>query len=298
VPPPSDRRPGFSRRAQFSIFTGYVLAIAGAVLGVVLVIVAIVDNGSFAFLRRGATEVVAPVGAAGSAARSGTRGFFQRIGDYFDAADKNAAMRRELQIARVQQIRMRALADENRRLKALLGVTESASPPVATTRMVASSSASTRRFAVIGAGANQGVEVRMPVRTDRGLVGRVLEVGPNTSRVLLVTDSENVVPLRRARDGIAAFSEGLADGRLRLRLIDVGVNPLKRGDIFVTSGSGGIYRPGIPVAQVQSLTPDGAIARILSDPAASEFVIVDRVFQELPDPTATPNPAPTPSSAP
>ena len=298
MPPPSDRRPGFSRRAQFSIFTGYVLAIAGAVLGVVLVIVAIVDNGSFAFLRRSATEVVAPVGAAGSAARSGTRGFLQRIGDYFDAADKNAAMRRELRIARVQQIRMRALADENRRLKALLGVTESSSPPVATTRMVASSSASTRRFAVIGAGANQGVEVRMPVRTDRGLVGRVLEVGPNTARVLLVTDSENVVPLRRARDGIAAFSEGLADGRLRLRLIDVGVNPLKRGDIFVTSGSGGIYRPGIPVAQVQSLTPDGAIARILSDPAASEFVIVDRVFQELPDPAATPTATPTSSPAP
>ena len=292
MPPPSDRRPGFSRRAQFSIFTGYVLAIAGAVLGAALIVVAVVDNGSFAFLRRGAAEVVAPAGAAGSAVRSGSRNVFQKIGDYFDAADKNATLRREVRIARVQQIRMRALAEENHRLKTLLGVVERSSPPVATTRMVASTSASTRRFAVIGAGSNQGVEVRMPVRTALGLVGRVLEVGPNTSRVLLVTDAENVVPLRRARDGIAAFSEGRADGTLRLRLINVGVNPLKRGDIFVTSGSGGIYRPGIPVAQVQSLTPDGAIARILSDPAASEFVIVDRVFQELPDPAATAEAAP------
>ena len=292
MPPPNDRRPGFSRRAQLGIFTGYVLAVAGALAGLVLVIVAVVDNGSFAFLRRGANEVVAPVGAAGSAARSGSRNVFEKIGDYFDAANKNAALRREVRIARVQQIRMRALAEENHRLKTLLGVVETSRPPVATTRMVASTSASTRRFAVIGAGANQGVEVRMPVRTALGLVGRVLEVGPNTSRVLLVTDAENVVPLRRARDGIAAFSEGRADGTLRLRLINVGVNPLKRGDVFVTSGSGGIYRPGIPVAQVQSLTPDGAIARILSDPAASEFVIVDRVFQELPDPAATPAPEP------
>jgi len=296
MPPPSDRRPGFSRRAQFGIFSGYVAAVLGALVGAILIVIAIVDNGSFAFLRRGADEVAAPVGAAGSVARAGSRGFFQRIGDYFDAADKNAALRREVEIARVQQIRMRALATENHRLKALLGVTDSASPPIATTRMVASTSASTRRFAIIGAGSRQGVEVRMPVRTALGLVGRVLEVGPNTSRVLLVTDSENVVPIRRARDGIAAFSEGQADGRLRLRLINVGVNPLKRGDVFVTSGSGGIYRPGIPVAQVQELTPDGAIARILSDPAASEFVIVDRVFQELPEP---PSPAaPAPATAP
>lgn len=293
--PPSDRRPGFSRRAQYGIFTRYVLAVAGLVAGAVLVIVAVVDPGSFALLRRSANEVAAPAGLAGSAARGETRSLLQRIGDYWDAADKNAALRKEVEAARVQQVRMRALADENRRLKQLLGVIDTASPPVATARMVASTSSSTRRFAIIGAGYRQGVGLRMPVRTATGLVGRILEVGPNTARVLLVTDSENVVPLRRARDGIVAFSEGRADGRLRLRLINVGVNPLKRGDIFVTSGSGGIYRPGIPVAQVESLLADGAVARIVSDPAASEFVIVERVFQELPNPVPAPAAAPAPA---
>ncbi|MDP3673608.1 MAG: rod shape-determining protein MreC [Novosphingobium sp.] len=295
MPPPNDRRPGFSRRAQLGIFTGYVAAIAGVIAGVVLIVIAIVDPGSFAFLRRGANEVAAPMGAAGSAARTGSRGFFQRIGDYIDAGNTNAALRREVAAARVQQIRSAAMAEENRRLKALLGVAEASGRPVATTRLVASSSASTRRFAIIGAGSRQGVQIRMPVRGANGLVGRVLEVGPNTARVLLVTDSENVVPVRRASDGVAAFSEGRADGRLRLRLINIGVNPLKRGDVFVTSGSGGIYRPGIPVAQVEELLADGAIARIVSDPAASEFVIVDPVFQELPDPAASPTSIPAPA---
>ena len=298
MPPPNDRRPGFSRRAQFSIFSGYVAAIAGVLAGVVLVVVAMVDPGSFAFLRRGANEIAAPAGAAGSAARSGTRGFFQRIGDYIDAGNTNAALRREVAAARLQQIRTAALADENRRLKALLGVIDPSQPPVATTRLVASTSASTRRFAVIAAGSRQGVQVRMPVRGANGLVGRVLEVGPGTARVLLITDPENVVPVRRASDGVAAFSEGRADGRLRLRLINIGVNPLKRGDVFVTSGSGGIYRPGIPVGQVEELLADGAIARIVSDPAASEFVIVDPVFQELPDPVAPPVAAPVAPGAP
>ena len=295
MPPPTNRRPGFSRRAQFSIFSGYVAAIGGVLAGVVLIAIAIADPGSFAFLRRGAHEVAAPVGAAGSVARSGSRGFFQRIGDYIDAGNTNAALRREVAAARVQQVRGAALAEENRRLKALLGLVETTERSIVATRLVASTSASTRRFAVIGAGSRQGVQVRMPVRGANGLVGRVLEVGPNTARILLVTDPENVVPVRRASDGIAAFSEGLADGRLRLRLINIGVNPLKRGDLFVTSGSGGIYRPGIPVAQVESLLSDGAIARIVSDPAASEFVLVEPVFQELQDPAAAAAPAPTPA---
>ena len=287
MPPPNDRRPGFSRRAQFSIFSGYVAAIGGVLGGVVLIAIATADPGSFAFLRRGANEIAAPVGAGGSAARSNTRGFFQRIGDYIDAGNTNAALRHEVAAARLQQVRSAALGEENRRLKALLGVVATTERPVVTTRLVASTSASTRRFALIGAGYTQGVQIRMPVRGINGLVGRVLEVGPNTARVLLVTDPENVVPVRRASDGIAAFSEGLADGRLRLRLINIGVNPLRRGDVFVTSGSGGIYRPGIPVAQVESLLSDGAIARIVSDPAASEFVLVEPVFEQLADPTAS-----------
>ena len=289
MPPPNDRRPGFSRRAQFSIFSGYVAAIGGVIAGLVLVAIAIADPGSFAFLRRGANEIAAPAGTVGSAVRADSRGFFQRIGDYIDAGNANAALRKEVAAARVQQVRGAALAEENRRLKALLGVVEATERPVATTRLVASTSSSTRRFAIIAAGYRQGVQVRMPVRGANGLVGRVLEVGPNTARVLLVTDPENVVPVRRASDGVAAFSEGRADGRLRLRLINIGINPLKRGDVFVTSGSGGIYRPGIPVAQVEALLADGAIARIVSDPAASEFVLVEAVYLELPDPVVAPD---------
>jgi rod shape-determining protein MreC len=131
----------------------------------------------------------------------------------------------------------------------------------------------------------------MPVRTPLGLVGRVLEVGRRTSRVLLVTDTASVGPVRRATDGVPAFAQGLGDGRLQLRLISLGVNPLKKGDVFVTSGSGGLYRPGTVIAAVVSLTRDGAIARVLSDPGATEFVAVEPMW-------AMPAPAPTPTSAP
>jgi len=111
-------------------------------------------------------------------------------------------------------------------------------------------------------------------------VGRVLEAGRASSRVLLLTDSESIVPVRRATDDVVAFAEGRADGSLRLKLINLGVNPLNVGDVFVTSGAGGMFRPGIAVAMVTQLTDDGAIGQLLSNPAATDVVIVEPVWQK------------------
>ena len=114
----------------------------------------------------------------------------------------------------------------------------------------------------------------------------VLEVGRWSSRVLLVTDTESVVPVRRARDGLAAYAQGLGDGTLRIRLINLGINPLKKGDVLATSGSGGLYRPGTALAVVTRVTKDGAVARVLSDPATAEYVMVEEAW--APPPTAGP----------
>jgi rod shape-determining protein MreC len=150
--------------------------------------------------------------------------------------------------------------------------------PVAVTQLTSSTASSTRRFATIGAGAASGVTVGMPVRSLQGLIGRVLEVANSTSRVLLVTDTESVVPVRRASDGVPAFAQGRGDGSLQIRLINLGLNPLKLGDVMVTSGSGGLYRPGTAVAAVTAITRDGAVARLLSDPAATDYVVVEQIW--------------------
>ena len=99
-------------------------------------------------------------------------------------------------------------------------------------------------------------------------MGRVLEASRSSSRVLLITDSESVLPVRRAGDNTVAFAEGRGDGLINIRLINLGINPLKRGDVFVTSGAGGLYRPGIAVAIVTRLTDDGAAVEPLWQPDA------------------------------
>jgi len=276
--PPDSRRPGFSRKAQFKIFTGYLAAFLGAFGGLFLLAISYLDPAAFSAIRTGANDITAPISGFFTKARVSGQTGTNEISAYFNAASKNADMAREIEENRAQLIEARALKQENERLKQLLGLINTQNKPVAIARLISASSSSSRRYAILGAGRNQSVEAGQPVRAQQGLIGRVLSVGSNSSRVLLVTDADNVVPVKRARDGIVAFSQGRSDGSLDIRLINIGVNDLEPGDVMVTSGNGGLYAPNIPVAIVERKTSDGAIARPLSNPASSDIVIVEPVY--------------------
>jgi rod shape-determining protein MreC len=287
--PNSKRRSGHSRRAQFGLFTGYVIAGIGALLGALLLGISLWRPSSFNGLRGAASDVAAPVGKANAEARVESQGLFDSISGYLRAGSQNAALKKEVELARIRLKEAEAVRQENARLKALLGFQESEVKPVAVARLIGSTAASARRFAYLGAGSADGVKVGMPVRSPRGVVGRVLEVGRNSARVLLLTDVESVLPVRRSKDAVVAFAEGRGDGLLRIRLINLGINPLAKGDVFVTSGAGGYYRPGIAVAILTEVTPDGGVARVISDPAATDFVSVEPIWQaEAVESAATP----------
>lgn len=273
-----DRRPGYSRRAQYGIFTGYVIAIVGVVAGIAVLVTSLVNPGAFSFARSAAAEAARPLGEAGAHTRTSSQGVFAAVGAYFNAGRQNAELRREVEAARAQAISMQSLREENRRLKALLGLVDAERRPLATAHLIGSTASSTRRFAIIDVGTARGVRPGLPVRAASGLIGRVIEAGPGTARVLLVTDPDNVVPVRRASDGLAAFVQGASNGRIDIRLINMGVNPVKKGDVFVTSGSGGLYPPGIPVAVATDPHRDGATGHLAADPADNEFVIVEPAY--------------------
>lgn len=274
-----DLRPGFSRRAQYGIFTGYVIAILGIVVGLVVLGISLLNPGAFATLRNAGNEIAAPVGEASAAARASGQGIIATVEAYFDAGRQNQKLAREIAAARADAITMRAVAAENARLKALLGIVDRTAPPVGAARLIGSTAASARRYAVLDIGTAHGVHEGQPVRGASGLIGRVVEAGPDTARVLLISDADNVVPVRRASDGLPGFVQGSANGRIEIRLLTMGTNPLHPGDIFVTSGSGGIYPPGVPVAVVTQLHHDGAQARLADDPAATDYVVVLPVWK-------------------
>jgi rod shape-determining protein MreC len=276
--PPSSRRPGFSRRAQYGLFAGYVIAVLGAILGLLMIVTARFDPTGNAALQGFIGDVFAPLSSAGRSVVNGVTGAGEAVGAYVNAGAKNRAMAAELKAARGKIIQGQSDARELRRLKALVGLIERLPQRVAVARVVSSTGSSSRRYATLAAGSSDGVQPGQPVRAPEGLVGRVVQVGRWSARIVLITDGGNIIPVERASDGIPALAYGLGDGRIDLRPLAAGNNPFKVGDIFVTSGTGGIYQPGIPVAIGIKAGRDGTFGRPLASPSRLDFAVVEREY--------------------
>jgi rod shape-determining protein MreC len=295
--PPSSRRPGFSRRAQYGLFIGYVVAVGGVLLAALLLLIAVLDPRGFRALRGMALDITTPVTAGARGVVTFITGGGESIGNYFFAASKNAELKRRLAATRQKLVEARAIEYENRRLKNLLKLAETTSDDVTTARIVGSTFDTSRRLATLAAGSASGIAVGMPVRAPEGLIGRVIETGRYASRVLLITDGANNVPVRLVRDGTPALATGRGDGTIDIKPLEVGNNQFRRGDLFVTSGTGGIYPPNIPVAQVVEANRDDTVGRPVADPARIDFAIVQQIFQPAATQPLVQDPAPTVAAA-
>jgi rod shape-determining protein MreC len=272
-------RPGWSRRAQYGLFFSFLAVIAGIIVGVVMLTLSLVAPQQYDRVRGMALDVTGPVAAALHEVTATVAGVFTGAGNYWDAASQNAKLKRERQAMLQRMVEAKAIFQENRQLKATLQLREHERATIATGRIVGSSFNSPRRFAILSAGTSDGVRIGMPVRSADGLVGRIIDAGTLASRVLLVSDRANIVPARLLRNGIPVIAQGHGDGTIDVRPLEVGRNPFKRGDIIITSGTGGLYAPLVPVARVVKLLDDGAIALPLADPSTTSFAIVEPAFE-------------------
>lgn len=276
---PAGPRLGWSRRAQYGQFFGFIAIIAGTVIGLVLLAISLVAPRTFEGIRGAALNLTGPVAESLYEVKATANGLVSGAGDYWDAARQNGELKRDRQAMLRRMIEAKAIHQENRQLKAALGLREAHPEAVAAGRVVGSSFSSPRRYAILSVGSSEGVMVGMPVRSPDGLVGRILDAGRLASRVLLISDRQSVVPARMIRGGVPVIAQGNGDGTIDVRPLEVGRNPFRRGDIIVTSGTGGLYPPLIPVAKVVKLDDDGAIAIPLADPARTSFALVEPPFQ-------------------
>jgi rod shape-determining protein MreC len=272
-------RPGWSRRAQYGLFFSFIAAIAGLVIGLVLLGLSLVAPKSYAAVRGVALDATAPVTSGLRAVTATIGGVFTGAGNYWDAAHQNAQLKRERELMLQRIIEAKAISQENRELKAALQLREHSRSPVASGRVVGSSFSSPRRYAIFSVGTADGVRIGMPVRSPNGLIGRVIDAGTLASRVLLVSDRASIIPARILRTGQPVISQGRGNGTVDLRPLEVGKNPFKRGDIVITSGTGGLYPPLVPIARVVRLDDDGAIALPMADPSSTSFAVVEQPYE-------------------
>ena len=136
------------------------------------------------------------------------------------------------------------------------------------------------RRVIVNRGADSNVTEGMPVITDVGLVGQVMNVNYSYSRVLLLTDPSCSIPVIDSRSSVRAISTGTGSP------IEIEINNVPRsadikvGDLLLTSGIGGVYPRGYPVATVTSVgisdsQPFAAIkAKPLVDTDRMRFVLM------------------------
>lgn len=283
--PPSRNSP--RRREQNLALIGAVLSGAVIAFGLLLLLVARVNPEAGQRLREAALDAVAPIWGIVRAPFDGGAALSSDVGDYLGAVDKLRAVTAERDAGRRAVERARALAAENRQLKALMRVVEPRVRLIVTARIAGASSGGAIRSAIISAGRAQGVRPGQPVRVAAGLVGRTLDAGSIATRVLLLTDAASRVPVIVERTAQPALAVGNGGPLLEIRDRVGAEVPLRPGDRIVTSGDGGVYAPGIPVATVVRAA-EPVLARLAAHPQGLGYVRVETPYLPLPPVVAPP----------
>jgi len=169
-----------------------------------------------------------------------------------------------------QALQLEIVQRENERLRALLASPLRSDAKKMVAEILAVDSDPYTHQVVINRGANDGVYEGQAVIDDEGIVGQILHVGTTSSRVLLITDVTHAVPVRISRNGVRLIASGVG-------VIDIlshnhvpHSTDIRVDDMLVTSGLGGKFPEGYPVARVTSVLQDEsrAFSQIQSQPVA------------------------------
>lgn len=261
-----------------------------AVLTLVALVFITVDvrtgpTGPLTWVREGAAVVFGPVQEGLATMIRPVGEAFDQVGELLGLRDENARLRAELDRARQQQRSLADLARQNRHLRDMLGmrrrlVARDTRFSFLAARVIALGPSNFEWTITVDVGTRDGVRRDMTVVNGDGLVGRVVQAGPTTSRVLLAIDRSFSAAVRIAPTGEQGYLEGNAGDPLRLTLLNPEAKVGEDQQIVTASYRGGIFPEGIPVGTVSRVGKEtGLLERtVLVNPAVNftrlEFVDV------------------------
>ena len=254
-------------------------------------------------LAKSVSTVAAPFEKAISWVGSQLRYVTSNIWEIATVHEQNKMLRNEVDQLRIQNLQASEYAAENARLRALLGYKQAAMQfDLVAARVIGREADSWSHMIVIDRGTADGVKENMAVVTEKGLVGHVIEAGPNYAKVQLILDPRSSVGtlVQRAESRVVGIVEGDPANPMMPRMINVPKNAdIEEGDIIVTSGFGGMYPKGLVVGLVSSLENDeaGLLKIALLEPAV-DFQKLEDVAVIVNSREAPPEPLKTPVQTP
>ncbi len=227
----------------------------------------------YGVVRAGFDGVAAPVSGVLATPIRWINDGASSVGDYFGAVSENRRLKKrvaDLQHLEAQSIALRNL---NLRYEQLLKLRTEPPIPGLTARVVSDVRGPFSNARLIDVGSNGGVKIGNPAMTEQGVVGRVVGVTNNVSRLLLLTDPESRTPILVDRTNARAVLTGDGGPNPKLEYVR-GKDTVKNGDMVLTSGDGGLYPRGLPVGVAQQDFRGGWRVRLYSDRSPVDFVRV------------------------
>ncbi|MGN6364224.1 rod shape-determining protein MreC [Asticcacaulis taihuensis] len=204
--------------------------------------------------------------------------------DYFFAIRENRKLK--MKVAELTQYRDLYIEEKdiNTRYERLLNLRTEPPVETVTARSVAVSRGPFANNRLIDAGSNKKISFGNPVITDQGLVGRVVGVSPDVSRVLMVTDVTSHVPVMILRSDARAMMSGDGGGYPKLDFVR-GKDSVRVGDQILSSGDGGVFPRGLPVGEAVKGVDNVWRVRLYSNRSAIDFVkvLLFKDFSQLPN---------------
>jgi rod shape-determining protein MreC len=206
------------------------------------------------------------------------------------------ARERELEL---QVMRAAALEQENAELRQVRG----ALPPLIKSwqlaEIISVETDPLRQRIVINKGARDGVTLNQAVVDGNGVLGQVERLGPWSAEVILVTDPEHAIPVAIVRNSLRSIAVGSGNsGELLLPYLAVN-SDIKGGDLLVSSGLGGVFPAGLPVARISGVRRESnqLLAQVRAQPLANVERDREVILLQF-EPTHPDAPAPNPPIAP
>lgn len=222
-------------------------------LAVIISVAAIVADsrfGVFSHVRVYLSSLVSPLQYIANAPGTLLDTMSTQVQTRADLIEQTKQQEQQLFTLRSRLLKMDQLEHENQRLRELLGSPVHKESRKMVAELLSVDSDPFSHQVLINKGALDGVYNGQPVINDQGVVGQVLHVGSTISRVLLITDSSHGIPVRVLRNDLRAIASGSGElDKLELRNLPRNTD-VQVGDLLVTSGLGGRFPEGYPVATV------------------------------------------------
>lgn len=258
-------------RATSMIFAGVAL---------ILFTMSFASPNNMRTIRTGAADLFAPVLSVVNYPVEQATNYVRSITGLAELQAENSRLLQENARLREWYHAAMQLKSDNESLQKLLKVQLEPQHSFITARIIADSDTAYVRSLLVMAGRENGVDDSQSVMGGEGLIGRVVETGEKTARVLLLTDMNARVPVFVGSGNIRAMVAGNnTDTPLLIHLppqVDV-----KAGDRIVTSGHGGLYPHGIPVGEVMVSEDGHKLVKLYADIDRINYV---RVVKRTDDP--------------